>query len=158
MRKILNKVSLIIFFILLSSELNAQCPKKLDGVWTVTGFSGELWYAEEKDIINKNQQFFKGSAEGVFYSCDYGGQSYTHNSYTIKEFLKNKEFKDLSKVFAENNFSNNKTEVFVHRITCNGKKISDRRVMYPFVTVCDSDKGFYIYEGAIITLEKIKNY
>ena len=47
---------------------------------------------------------------------------------------------------------NENTEVFVHRITCNGSKVSDRKVLYPFITVDGSNKAFYVYEGAIITL------
>ena len=58
----------------------------LDAKWTVTEYFGELWYAEEEDIIGKQQQFFEGWADGVFYSCDYAGQSSTYNAYTIKEF------------------------------------------------------------------------
>ena len=69
--------------------LNAQY---IDTKWTVTGYFGELWYAEEEDILGKQQEFFKGWADGVFYSCDYAGQSATYNSYTIKEFIENKEF------------------------------------------------------------------
>ena len=49
------------------SILNAQY---IDTKWTVTGYFGELWYAEEKDILGKKQEFFKGWANGFFYSCD----------------------------------------------------------------------------------------
>ena len=98
-------------------------------------------------------------ANGIFYSCDYAGQSATYNSYSIKEFLENKEFElvnqdnAFSKVFAQNGLTNENSKVFVHRITCNGKKISDRKVLYPFITVDGSNKAFYVYEGAIITLK-----
>ena len=50
-------------------------------------------------------------------------------------------------------FSNENTKVFVHRITCNGRKVTDRKVLYPFITVDGSNKAFYVYEGAIITLK-----
>ena len=50
--------------------MNAQY---IDTKWTVTGYFGELWYAEEEDILGKQQAFFKGWADGVFYSCDYAG-------------------------------------------------------------------------------------
>ena len=131
----------------------------IDEKWTVTGYFGELWYAEEEEIIGKQQQFFKGWADGIFYSCDYAGQSATYNTYTIKEFMENKEFelvnqdRAFSKVFAKNGLVNKNTKVFVHRITCNGKKIVDRKVLYPFITVDGSNKAFYVYEGAIITLK-----
>ena len=131
----------------------------IDTKWTVREYFGELWYAEEEDIIGKQQEFFKGWADGIFYSCNYAGQSATYNSYTIKEFLENREFKlvnqnnAFTKVFAKNGLVNERIRVFVHRITCNGKKVIDRKVFYPFVTLDGSNKGFYVYEGAIITLE-----
>ena len=130
----------------------------LDAKWKVTEYFGELWYAEEEDIIGKQHQFFKGWADGVFYSGDYAGQSKTYNAYSIKEFLKNKQFELInqyrvfSPVFAKNGLVDKNTKVFVHRITCNGRKVVDRKVLYPFITVNGSKKAFYVYEGAIITL------
>ena len=115
--------------------------------------------AKEEDIIGKQQEFFKGWSDGIFYSCNYGGQSATYNSYTIREFLDNREFflvnqeKAFADVFADNGLTDKNTEVFVHRITCNGKTVSERKVMYPFVTVEGSNKGFYVYEGAVIIFE-----
>ena len=138
------------------SELSAQ---HIDTKWTVTGYSGELWFGEENQIIGKFQRFNKGWAGGIFYSCNYGGQSATYNSYTISEFLDNREFflvnqeKAFANVFADNGLTDKNTEVFVHRITCNGKAVNERKVMYPFVTVEGSNKGFYVYEGAIIIFE-----
>ena len=90
----------------------------LDTKWTVIGYFGELWFAEEEDILGKHQEFYKGWADGVFYSCDYAGQSATYNTHTIREFLLNKEFelvnqeKAFSKVFEENGLMNEHTEVF----------------------------------------------
>ena len=95
----------------------------IDTKWTVTGYFGELWFAEEEDILGKHQEFYKGWADGVFYSCDYAGQSATYNTHTIKEFLVNKEFelvnqeKAFSKVFEESGLLNENTDGFVHRIT-----------------------------------------
>ena len=63
----------------------------------------------------------------------------------------------FSKVFAKNGLVIEDTKVFVHRITCNGKKVVDRKVFYPFVTLDGSNKGFYVYEGAIITLKFKQN-
>ena len=144
------------FFLISPSILSAQY---IDTKWTVTEYFGELWYAEEEDILGKHQEFFKGFADGVFYSCNYAGQSATYQSYTIKDFLENREFelvnqhKAFSKVFAKHGLITEDAKVFVHLITCNGKKVIDRKVMYPFITIDGSNKGFYIYEGAIITLE-----
>ena len=154
LNKILKKVVSVGFLFTFPSILSAQY---IDTKWTVTGYFGELWFAEEEDILGKNQEFYKGWADGVFYSCDYAGQSATYNTHTIREFLVNKEFelvnqeKAFSKVFEENGLMNENTEVFVHRITCNGSKVADRKVLYPFITVDGSNKAFYVYEGAIIT-------
>lgn len=46
---------------------------------------GELWFAEEEDILGKLQEFFKERVDGVFYSCDYAGQSENYNTHTIKD-------------------------------------------------------------------------
>ncbi len=157
---ILNKkyyfIFLVGFFCAIPGISSAQF---IDTKWLVTGYYGELWFANEKDLLGKHQEFNKGFAQGVFYSCDYAGQSATYNSYTANEFFKNKEFKignqegAFAKVFKESGIGIKNTKVYVHRITCNGKKTIDRKVMYPFVTVGDSNKAFYIYEGAIFTLE-----
>ena len=156
LNKILKKGVLVGLLFTFPSILSAQY---IDTKWTVTGYFGELWFAEEEDIVGKHQQFYKGWADGVFYSCDYAGQSATYNTHTIKEFLENKEFelvnqqRAFSKVFAENDLVDESSKVFVHRITCNGKKTVDRKVLYPFITVDGSNKAFYVYEGAIITLK-----
>ena len=55
-------------------------------------FLGEAWFADTKNIIGKTQDFYKGWSKGVFYSCDYAGQSAIYNSYTPDKCLKNKEF------------------------------------------------------------------
>ena len=155
-KKIITFVSLAGAFFTFPSILSAQ---HIDTKWTVTGYFGELWFAEEEDILGKHQEFYKGWADGVFYSCDYAGQSATYNAHTIKEFLENKEFelvnqeRAFSKVFAGNGLVDESTKVFVHRITCNGKKTVDRKVLYPFITVDGSNKAFYVYEGAIIALK-----
>ena len=156
LNKILTKVVAVGFLLTFPTILSAQY---IDTKWTVTGYFGELWFAEEEEILDKHQEFYKGWADGVFYSCDYAGQSATYNTHTIKEFLENKEFglvnqdKAFSKVFAANGLLNENTKVFVHRITCNGRKVTDRKVLYPFITVDGSNKAFYVYEGAIITLK-----
>ena len=72
-----------------TSELSAQ---HIDTKWTVTGYSGELWFGKENQIIGKFQQFNKGWADGIFYSCNFAGQSKTYNSYYIQGFLKTREF------------------------------------------------------------------
>ena len=117
--------------------------------WKVSSFVGETWFSKPEDIIGKYQEFFKGWAEGVFYSCNYAGQSVTYNSYSPSEFLGNKEFS----LFGETHVELNQHKVYVHRITCNGKNGNDRKVLYPFVTQENSRKAYYLFEGAIFTLE-----
>ena len=152
----MKRVFFLIMFLFHTSYAFGQF---IDTKWTVTGYFGELWFAEEEDIIGKQQEFFKGWSDGVFYSCNYAGQSKTYNTHTIKEFLGNKEFglvnqdKAFSKVFAKNGLVDKNKKIFVHRITCNGKKVVDRKVLYPFITVDGSNKAFYVYEGAIFTLK-----
>ncbi|MDC3018022.1 hypothetical protein OA009_03430 [Paracoccaceae bacterium] len=89
LNKILTKVVAVSFLLTFPTILSAQY---IDTKWTVTGYFGELWFAEEEEILGKHQEFYKGWADGVFYSCDYAGQSATYNTHTIKEFLENKEF------------------------------------------------------------------
>ena len=121
----------------------------IDTKWKVVGFSGEAWFADPRLTLGKTQEFNRGYAEGVFYSCNFAGQSATYNVYTTEKFLANKEFEKFKKLNIK--FDSNK--IFVHRITCNGKKGSDRRLMYPFVTQDNSNKGYYLFEGAIYHLE-----
>ena len=146
LNKILKKVVLVGYLITCPSILSAQY---IDTKWKVMDFLGEAWFADTKNIIGKTQDFYKGWSKGVFYSCDYAGQSATYNSYTPDEFLKNKEF-SLFKKFKVDFIDE---EIFVHRITCNGNKGFDRKVMYPFITQNNSKKGYYVFEGAIYILE-----
>ena len=142
----MKRFLLSLIFILFAPNAFGQF---IDTKWKVMDFLGEAWFADTKNIIGKTQDFYKGWSEGVFYSCDYAGQSATYNSYTPDEFLKNKEF-SLFKKFKVNFIDE---EIFVHRITCNGKKGFDRKVMYPFITQNNSKKGYYVFEGAIYILE-----
>ena len=119
-QKIITFVFLVGVFFTFSSILNAQY---IDAKWTVTGYFGESWFAEEEDIPGKHQEFELINQERAF-----------------------------SKVFEKNGLMNENTEVFVHRITCNGSKVAYQKVLYPFITVDGSNKAFYVYEGAIITL------
>ena len=134
---------LTIFFV------SQSCAQFIDTKWKVVGYVGDAFFSKPKKMIGQYQEFYKGWAEGVFYSCDYAGQSAGYNTYTPEEFLANKEFapfKEYGIVFGEGN-------IFVHRITCNGKKGSDRKVMYPFVTQSNSNKAYYLFENIIFTLQ-----
>ena len=70
-----------------------------------------------------------------------------------KEFELVNQEKAFSKVFEQIGLLNENTDVFVHRVTCNRKKVADRKVLYPFITIDGSDKAFYVYERAIIILK-----
>ena len=139
-------------------------PAKADMVettWIVDSFVGDPIFADPKKILGQRQMFYKGMAKGIFYSCDYGGQIKTYNTYSFDEFLKNKEFDLFAKyndqLFRIKNKPVAPSEVFVHRITCNGKDNPEkRRVLYPFVTLGDSEKwkkAFYLFEEAIYILK-----
>ena len=72
----------------------------------------------------------------------------TYNVYSPDEFFGNKEFS----LFGEKQVELNEDSVYVIRITCNGDNTRDRKVLYPFVTQNNSNKAYYIFEGAIFTL------
>ena len=139
-------------------------PAKADMVettWFVDSFVGDPIFADPEKILGQKQMFYKGSAKGVFYSCNYSGQTMTYNTYSFDEFLKNKEFDLFAKykdqLFRIKNKPVAPSEVFVHRISCNGKDDPNkRRVLYPFVTLSDSEKwkrAFYLFEEAIYILK-----
>jgi len=44
-----------------------------DGIWEVTDVVGESWFSLKKRHIGKTQEFYKGSAYGVFFTCNYRG-------------------------------------------------------------------------------------
>jgi hypothetical protein len=124
----------------------------IDTKWTVVGWTGEAWFANTQNIIGKTQQFHRGEAAGVFYSCDASGQSSTYTTYeTVDAFLENPEF-ELFKP-AEKDLRLSGAKVFVHRITCDGHGDPDkRRVLYPFVTTEKRHSAYYLYEGGYFSL------
>ncbi len=146
--------------ILLTMLLPAKADM-IDVTWYVDSFVGDPIFADPKKILGQRQMFYKGMAKGVFYSCDYEGQIKTYNTYSLDDFLTNKEFDLFAKykdqLFKIKNKSLVPSEVFVHRITCNGKDDPNkRRVLYPFVTLGDSEKwqrAFYLFEEAIYILK-----
>ena len=85
---------LILILFLLSGLPNLTHAHVIDTSWRVTEVVGEPWFADPSSIIGKDQEFFKGWAEGVFYECDYKGQSKIFTHYQLEEFLENKEYKN----------------------------------------------------------------
>ena len=141
---------LLSILVLLGFISSANSYPYLDGTyWLITDYAGEKWYSEEDKIIGNYQNFYKGYAEGYFYECDYKGQSKTYNSYSLNTFFKNPEFdlfeKHKSKMQLED------STIYVHRITCHGDSVTERKVLYPLVT--QEDKAFYLYEGAIFFMK-----
>jgi hypothetical protein len=124
----------------------------IDTDWSVIGFTGEAWYADTKAVIGKTQSFHKGEAKGVFYRCDFHGQSSTYTTYdTVEAFLANPEFALFKP--AEKDLRISGPKVFVHRITCEGDgNPRDRRVMYPFVTTEKRHSAYYLFEGGYFSL------
>lgn len=141
----------IAFLLLFTLLPTGSFSNYIDDRWKVIKMVGEPWYLDPGTVYGKYQTFNKGFAEGVFFSCNFAGLSKAYNKYNLNEFFTNKEFK----LFRQHAFDLNiqGKAVFVHRITCNGKDVSDRKVMYPFITVEDSRRGFYLFEGAIYFLE-----
>ena len=146
MRKNLLKLIFVLLFFTTTSYANF-----IDTKWKVSNVVGETWFAKSENIIGKHQEFYKGFSEGVFYSCDYAGQSATYNIYNLKEFLSNKEFNLFKKFSYELNLID--TTTYVHRITCNGNDNKTRKVFYPFITQEASNTGYYLFEGAIFVLK-----
>jgi hypothetical protein len=123
----------------------------IDTTWRVTAFAGEAWFAKTELIIGRTQEFYKGFAQGVFYACDYEGQSATYTSYDVESFLANPEFATFAAVADALRADGGK--VFVHRISCNGKNDpARRRTLYPFVTTDTREQAWHLFEGGIYTL------
>lgn len=120
--------------------------------WTVSSFTGEVSFIDPTSVIGATQYFEGGYAEGVFYACDYAGQSMTYNSYSPDDFLANPEFAAFA-TLDDPRFTL-ASEIFVHRVTCEGSgDPAARRVLYPFITTDGRDVAFYPFEGGIFTLD-----
>lgn len=120
--------------------------------WTVAAFTGEAWFVDPALVIGAAQSFEGGFAEGVFYACEFAGQSMTYTTYKLGDFLKNREFEPFA-LLDDPRFTTAE-EIFVHRVTCEGDgNPAARRVLYPFVTTDGRDVAFYPFEGGIFTLE-----
>ncbi len=158
--RLIMRLLLLLPLVLLTYSIPAKADM-VETTWFVDSFVGDPTFGDPKKILGQSQMFYKGSAKGVFYSCNYSGQTMTYNTYSLNEFLTNKEFdlfaKYKNQLFRIKNKPVTPSEVFVHRITCNGKdNPKKRRVLYPFVTLGDSEKwkkAFYLFEEAIYILK-----
>ena len=141
---------LLLFLIFLFPSISYS--NLYDGIWEVTDVVGESWFSLKKRHIGKTQEFYKGYADGVFFSCNYRGLITTSNSYTLDEFLNKKEFRLFRKYQDELDLKD--SNVSVTRKNCTGNYIASRKVMYPIVTFEDWDRAFYLSNGVIFVMEQ----
>ncbi len=147
---IVKKISLLIVFLVLFPSISYS--NLYDGIWEVTDVVGETWFSLKKRHIGKTQEFYKGFADGVFFSCNYRGLVTTGNSYTLDEFLNKKEFRLFRK--HQNKLDLEGTEVSVTRKTCTGNYLASRKEMYPIVNFENWDRAFYLSNGVIFVMEQ----
>ena len=121
-----------------------------DGIWKVTNVVDESWLSLSKRHIGKTQEFYKGYADGVFFTCNYKGLVTTSDSYPLNEFLIKKEFKLFKKHKAELGFKE-EGEVAVTRQTCTGNYFN--KEMHPIVTFTDWNKAYHLKNGVIFVME-----
>ena len=121
-----------------------------DGLWKVTDVVGESWFSLSKRHIGKTQEFYKGYADGVFFTCNYKGLETTRNSFTLNEFLNKKEFKLFKKHKAELGLKE-EGKVAVTRQNCTGNSFN--KEMYPIVTFTDWNKAYHLKNGVIFVME-----
>lgn len=123
----------------------------IDTRWSVVGFTGEAWFIDPKSVIDQSQTFYRGYAEGVFYNCDFAGQSSTYTRYDNDAFFANPEF-ELFLPLREG-MTLGSESLFVHRVTCEGDgNPAQRRAMYPFVTNEARKSAWYLFEGGVFSL------
>lgn len=97
------------------------------------------------------QTFNRGSAEGVFFNCDFAGLSSTYTTYEPDDFFSNPEFA-LFKA-EEDGMRLSAAKIFVHRVTCEGNgNPLHRQVLYPFVTNDARKSAWYLFEGGVFSL------
>ncbi|HCP81988.1 MAG TPA: hypothetical protein DIT67_10500 [Octadecabacter sp.] len=148
----MKKLSTIIATAFCSFTLSAPANADfIDTRWSVVGFTGEAWFINPQNVIGQSQLFHKGRAEGVFYSCNFAGQSSTYTRYENEAFFANPEF-ELFAPLREGMTLSSET-LFVHRITCEGGgNPAQRRVIYPFVTNEARHSAWYLFEGGVFSL------
>ena len=123
----------------------------IDTRWSVVGFTGEAWFIDPQSVIGQSQTFNRGYAEGVFYNCDYAGQSSSYTPYDNEAFFTNPEFELFLPLREEMTLSSE--TLFVHRVTCEGGgNPAKRHVMYPFVTNEARKSAWYLFEGGVFSL------
>ena len=146
----MKKISLLIVSLFLFPSISYS--NFYDGIWEVTDVVGESWFSLKKRHIGKTQEYWKGYAGGVFFTCNYKGLVTTSDSYALDEFLNKKEFRLFRK--HQNKLDLEGTEVSVTRKTCNGNYLASRKEMYPIVNFENWDRAFYLSNGVIFVMEQ----
>jgi hypothetical protein len=146
----MKKLSLLIVSLFLFPSISYS--NFYDGIWEVTDIVGESWFSLKKRHIGKTQEFWKGYAGGVFFTCNAKGLVTTSDSYTLDEFLNKEEFRLFSKHQDELDLEG--TEVSVTRKACTGNYLASRKEMYPIVNFEDWTKAFYLSNGVIFVMEQ----
>ena len=146
----MKKISLLIVSLFLFPSISYS--NFYDGIWEVTDVVGESWFSLKKRHIGKTQEFWKGYAGGVFFTCNYKGLVTTSDSYTLDEFLNKKEFRLFRK--HQNKLDLEGSEVSVTRKTCTGNYLASRKEMYPIVNFENWDRAFYLSNGVIFVMEQ----
>ncbi len=144
---------IVIIATLISSISTSGKADFIDAQWTVVEFTGEAWFVDAQSIIGKTQTFNRGYGDGIFYRCNYAGQSSSYTYYDNDEFFINPEFTLFKPIKEEMTLSSE--TLFVHRITCEGDTDADqRRVIYPFVTNETRQSAWYLFEGGVFSLRQ----
>ena len=146
----MKKISLLIVSLFLFPSISYS--NFYDGIWEVTDVVGESGFSLKKRHIGKTQEFYKGYAGGVFFTCNYKGLVTTRDSYTIDEFLNKEEFRLFRK--HQDELDSEGTEVSVTRKTCTGNYLASRKEMYPIVNFENWDRAFYLSNGVIFVMEQ----
>jgi hypothetical protein len=146
----MKKISLLIASLFLFPSISYS--NFYDGIWEVTDVVGESGFSLKKRHIGKTQEFWKGYAGGVFFTCNYKGLVTTRDSYTLDEFLNKKEFRLFRK--HQDELDSEGTEVFVTRKTCTGNYLASRKEMYPIVNFENWDRALYLSNGVIFVMEQ----
>ena len=144
----MKKLLLVLIFLIPSISYS----NVYDGIWEVTDVVGETWFSLKKRHIGKTQEFWKGYAGGVFFTCNAKGMVRTSKDYTLDEFLNTKEFRLFNKHKDELDLVG--TKVSVTKKTCTGNYLASRKEMYPIVTFEDWDRAFYLSKGVIFVMKQ----
>jgi hypothetical protein len=119
----------------------------IETTWTVTKFAGEASQIDPEAAIGQTQAFDGGWADGVFYACDFGGQSMGYETFPVDDFLASADYAVFALVADDLRAGGDM--VFVHTISCDAPSA----VLYPFVTTPAQSQAFYAIGDGVFTLE-----